>query len=66
MNPELEALLAQRAQLVAQIETLVNLGASRTPLQNSFLRMYRSSLMGLNGQILILEQTPEPEEEPPF
>lgn len=66
MNPELAALLEQRTILTSQIAALVNLGPARTPLQDSFLRMYRINLMGLNGQILILETAIVEPEEPPF
>lgn len=62
MNPELEAKLAQRVILEAQINAYAQLGNLATPAQAALLKAYRRMLLALNAQIVILEATPA---EPP-
>lgn len=65
MTP-LEQLYINRQTTEAAIAALVAKGANATPTDLALLRAYRRSLMSINAQIVILENTPEPEEEPPF
>jgi len=64
MTPELEALMAQRAALVNQIANIMAMGASASASDLALLKAYRRQFQSVTAQIVILVNTPPPDEIP--
>lgn len=63
MTP-IEQLQAQRDALLVQIAAIDDLGTNATPSQLSLRKMFKRQVLSINAQIIVLVNTPVPEEPP--